>query len=101
MCSSDLQNRITALSRNGFQARTISQQNLVREEMNDVLAEVRYDVAYADLQNAFANLYSSMGLDNFDLKMDGDTSIQSIARQLEEHWQDRAGSLPPMPDGIS
>ena len=99
--SQSVQNRITALSRNGFQARTISQQNLVREEMNDVLAEVRYDVAYADLQNAFANLYSSMGLDNFDLKMDGDTSIQSIARQLEEHWQDKAGSLPPMPDGIS
>jgi hypothetical protein len=92
-----VQSRITALSRNGFKARSVSQQNLVREEMNDVLAEVRYDVAYADLQNAYANLYASMGLDNFDEDINDKMGIQAIAEKLEEHWQDRASTLPPLP----
>jgi len=95
--SQTVQSRITALSRNGFKARSVSQQNLVREEMNDVLAEVRYDVAYADLQNAYANLYASMGLDNFDEDINDKMGIQAIAEKLEEHWQDRASTLPPMP----
>ncbi|WP_407309721.1 TolC family protein [Pseudomonas sp. nanlin1] len=96
--SSEVQERILELSRGGFQARTVSQQNLVREEMNSVLADIRYDAAYADVQNAFANLYASMGLDNFDIEVHPDTPIREIAEKLQKHWTDRATSLPPMPE---
>jgi hypothetical protein len=94
----DVQERILALSRGGFQAHTVSQQDLVREEMNSVLAEIRYDAAYADVQNAYANLYASMGLDNFDIDIQPDTPIAEIADKLQQHWTERASSLPPMPE---
>ena len=96
--SQGVQERLLALSRSGFKARSISQQNLVREEMNAVLAEVRYDMAYADLQNAFANMYAAMGLDNFDIDLGADTPLPQMTAALEEHWTERATSLPPMPE---
>jgi outer membrane protein TolC len=96
--SQGVQERLLALSRGGFKARSVSQQNLVREEMNSVLAEVRYDMAYADLQNAYANLYAAMGLDNFDIDLGADTPLPKMTAALEEHWTERATSLPPMPE---
>ena len=96
--SQEVQERILSLSRGGFQAHTVSQQDLVREEMNSVLAEIKYDAAYADVQNAYANLYASMGLDNFDIDIQPTTPIQEIADKLQTHWTERASSLPPMPE---
>ncbi|MFF7709139.1 TolC family protein [Pseudomonas sp. NPDC007930] len=94
----DVQQHIVELSRGGFQAHTVSQRDLVREEMNSILAEVRYDSAYADVQNAYANLYASMGLDNFDVDIQPQTPIADIAAKLQEHWTERASSLPAMPE---
>jgi outer membrane protein TolC len=95
--ASGVQARLTKTSRDAFKSRAISQQNLVREEMNAVLAEVRYDSAYADLQNAYANLYASMGLDNFDIDMNGTEPLALMIEKLESHWSDRALSLPTLP----
>ncbi|MEK8049630.1 TolC family protein [Ideonella sp. DXS22W] len=92
-----VQERLLGQARGAFRARAISQQQLVREEMNGVLSEVRYDVAYSDLQNAYANLYASMGLDNFDVDIDADLPLKKLAQELEEHWTERALSLPAMP----
>lgn len=91
-----VQERIVELSRGGFQARTVSQQDLVREELNAVLSEVRYDSAYADVQNAYANLYASMGVDNWDDNVDLQAPISVLADQLREHWTEHAAVLPPM-----
>jgi outer membrane protein TolC len=92
----EVQGHILNLSRGGFKARTVSQQAVVREEMNAILAEIRYDAAYADVQNAYANLYASMGLDNFDFDIREDESISSIAGKLEHYWSERASTLPAM-----
>ena len=43
----------------GFKAEKLSRQTLIREQMNTVVSEVRLDVALADLQNAYANVYAS------------------------------------------
>jgi outer membrane protein TolC len=94
-----VQDRILDLSRSGFKARSVSQQSLVREEMNSVLSEVRYDSAYADLQNAYANLYASMGLDNFEIENTGTMPVAKFAAALEAHWNDRALTLPAMNEG--
>ncbi len=94
--SQGVEDRILELARNGFKARSVSQQALVREEMNAVLADVRYDGAYADLQNAYANLYASMGLDNFDF--DADVPLKKITEELEKHWTERALLLPAFPE---
>ncbi|NNE38535.1 MAG: TolC family protein, partial [Gammaproteobacteria bacterium] len=42
---------------------TISQQTLIREEMNMLVAEMRYDIAYSDLQNSYGGIYSALGVD--------------------------------------
>lgn len=93
-----IQEHILDLSRGGYQAHTVSQQALVREEMNAILAEIRYDAAYADVQNAYANLYSSMGLDNFSYDISINASIAEITAKLQEHWSERASNLPEMPE---
>jgi outer membrane protein TolC len=94
----EVQENILELSRGGFKARTVSQQALVREEMNAILAEIRYDAAYADVQNAYANLYGSMGLDNFNYDLRADAPVAEIAAKLQEHWSERASTLPRMPE---
>ncbi len=96
--SQGVEDRILGLARNGSKARTVSQQALVREEMNAVLADIRYDSAYADLQNAYANLYASMGLDNFEIDFDADVPIKTLTEGLEKHWAERALSLPAFPE---
>lgn len=96
--SSEVQQRIATLSRGSYQARSTSQQNLVKEEMNTVLAEIRYDTAFSDLQNAYANLYASMGLDNFQVDIDSDVSIDTLTKLLQEHWTDQANTLPKLPE---
>ena len=50
-----------------------SEQTLIREEMNTLASQVSSDIAYADLQNAYANIYASMGIDPYadDLKAGG------------------------------
>lgn len=42
---------------------TISQQSVIREEMNMVIAEVKYDIAYSDLENSYAGIFAALGLD--------------------------------------
>ena len=44
---------------------TVSQQSLIREEMNMLVAEVKYDIAYSDLENAYASIFAALGLDPF------------------------------------
>ena len=89
-----VQERIVRIARAGLTVRANSQQSLVREELNAILAEVRYDTAYAELQNAYANMYATMGLDDFGIDVTSDMPIAALSRSLHEHWTERAGSLP-------
>lgn len=89
-----VQLRLVTQAQGAFKARAISQQQLVREEMNYILAEIRYDVAYSDAQNAYANLYASMGLDNFEVDTNSDISVAALAASLQEYWTERTFSLP-------
>lgn len=90
----DVQERILGLTRSAFKASKISRRDLVKEEMTSILDEVRYDAAYADLQNAYANLYASMGVDNLGFDINEDSTIERIAEQLKKHWAEQAGQLP-------
>ena len=57
-----------------------SQQVLIREEMNALLADAKLDMAYADLQNAYANVYASLGLDPFPAGSNTDASVSTWSR---------------------
>ena len=84
-----VQDRLVDLTRSARQANQESPQKLIREELNALLAEVRFDLAYADTQNAFANLYSAMGLDNFTPEITGNESVAQLSAALRGIWEQR------------
>ena len=53
-----------------FELQEISRHIRLRERMNTIIAQTERDVAYADVQNAFATLVSSVGLDPLPNRID-------------------------------
>jgi len=86
----DVQSRVLSLTEAGHKASVVSEQRLVKEKLNYVLTEINYDSAYAEMQNAYANIFASMGLDNYDFNVNKNTSIQSLAKDLQMFWTERA-----------
>ena len=90
-----VQDKIMTQVRAGHKAGAMSQQTLLREEMNTLVAEVKYDIAYADAQNGYANLFGSMGIDDFGPELTGRESVQTLRASLSKLWDDRAMALKP------
>ncbi len=63
-----------------------SEQTLIREEMNTIVSDVRYDLAYANLQNAYANIYASIGLDAYPPVDIDRASVAQIKDVLRQTW---------------
>ena len=91
----DVQSRIMQQIRAGFQAGAMSRQTLLREEMNTLVSEVKYDIAYAEAQNAYANLFSSMGIDDFGPDITGREDIATLTQALAGLWRQRETALTP------
>ncbi len=72
-----------------YQQRAISYQTLVRERMNMIVTEARYDIAYAALQDAYTNMYTTIGYDPFGADISGTEDIKTIAQSLKALWADR------------
>ena len=66
-----------------------SEQTLVREKMNALVAEARYDMAYAGLQNAFASLFASVGEAPYAQTISPDMPIAELTTVLRDTWRDR------------
>ncbi len=66
----------------------ISEHALIREEMNTLLAEVRSDKIYSDLENAYAGIYVSLGLDPIPADLDSE-NLSNLTAELAEHWSKR------------
>lgn len=61
----DVAGRILMQTQQQARAQAIGELDAVREALNDILAELRRDRAYADMQNAFGRLATSAGVDLF------------------------------------
>ncbi len=85
----DVQRRLLGQMRAEAAADRISKQTLIREQMNTLVAEAKYDIAYAQLQNAFANMFSSMGLDPYNWEIDRAQSVEAVASTLKQLWFER------------
>lgn len=83
---SNVSHRILTQVRSETEAQKTSQQILIREEMNALLADAKLDMAYADLQNAYANVYASLGLDPFPRDLNTNASVAVIAEKLKGMW---------------
>ena len=76
------QNRLMDLMRAEAAASRISEQTLIREEMNTLVAEARRDIAHASLQNAFAGVHTSVGLDPYGSEIDLTADVKTLAGKL-------------------
>lgn len=88
-----VQDKILGQIRSGHRAGAMSQQTLLREEMNTLVAEVKYDIAYADAQNAYANLFASMGIDDFSPDVTGREDVATLKASLARLWQGRETAI--------
>jgi hypothetical protein len=89
----NIQNDILAQIRAQAATDKAGEQALIREELNALLAEVRFDIAHAQLQNAFANIYSSLGLDPFDSSINLGADVRTVSTGLQQLWRKRGDAV--------
>ncbi|MBP4001603.1 TolC family protein [Pseudomonas koreensis] len=88
-----VQSRIMQQIDGGYRAGSVSQQTQLREQMNSLVSQVRYDLAYADAQNAYANLFTAMGMDSLAPDVIGSQSVAQVAAALKARWTQRANTV--------
>lgn len=82
----DVQQKILAHIDSGVASERIGMQTLIREKMNTLVSNAKYDVAFANLQNAYANIYASMGIDPYGEDIKVDEGVEEIAEKIETFW---------------
>jgi outer membrane protein TolC len=85
----EVSDRIYRQARSEYQSGIGVERDLVREQLNAILASLRYDATYAEMQGAFANVYAAVGLDAFDGSLTGHESVDELAASLRSLWRDR------------
>ncbi len=78
---SDIDGQIVGQLRNRHQAAGIGELDLIQGELNTLQADLRRDLAYADLRNAYGQIFASAGLDPLPNEVQS-TAVQSIATAL-------------------
>ena len=81
----DITDQIEAQAR----ANRASNQTLVRERLNRILASARRDRIHADLAQAAAHVYSSIGYDPYHAELTGEESLDELSASLRSLWTER------------
>ena len=85
--------QIVGQLRNRYQAAGLGELDLIQGELNTLQADLRRDLAYADLRNAYGQIFASAGLDPLPDQLQS-TQVQTIASALasrEADWS--AGNI--------
>lgn len=64
----------------------IGLQEEVFEEMGAILAELRYDARYSEMQAAYANVYAAIGLNNYPHQLTGDEPVEVLSEAIRQLW---------------
>ncbi len=93
----DVAGRILAQTESEVRSQSMGELEAVRESLNDILAELRRDRAYAELQNAFGRVAVSTGVDLFPRDY-AELPAPLLAEVLEKRFEQMAdGRLPLSP----
>lgn len=85
---SNLDGQIVGQLRNRYKANSIGELDLIQGELNTLQADLRRDLSYADLRNAYGQIFASAGLDPLPVTLKS-TEINAIASALavrEDDW---------------
>lgn len=63
----------------------ISEQTLIREKMNLLVAEAKRDIALSNLQSAIGNIYQSVGLNPIPEDIDTSKSLHDLMQDMEHN----------------
>ncbi|POB00798.1 transporter [Halopseudomonas oceani] len=86
--------RIGEQTRNAAKLKRMSQLDLIRESLNTVLAELRRDVAYADLQNSYGRVFVTIGMDLLPQDYQS-LNVEALGQEIGQRfdqWQHAAPS---------
>ncbi|CRM09787.1 TolC family protein [Pseudomonas edaphica] len=97
----NIDGQILTQLRNRHEAAGLGELDLIQGELNTLQADLRRDLAYADLRNAYGQIFASAGLDPLPEQLDSDR-VQAIATALasrESAWA--AGNITtPVPRAV-
>lgn len=89
----NIDGQIVGQLRNRYQAAGLGELDLIQGELNTLQADLRRDLAYADLRNAYGQIFASAGLDPLPEQLPS-TKVQAISAALntrESEWE--AGNI--------
>ncbi|MFP8967713.1 TolC family protein [Pokkaliibacter sp. CJK22405] len=85
----DIDDKILVQQRNRYRVQSIGELDLIRSELNAVTADLRQDLAYADLRNSYGQIFSTVGLDMLPKTLPS-ASVADISKAIasqEQKWQ--------------
>jgi outer membrane protein TolC len=85
----DVQRRLVEQIRVEAAGDRVSEQTLIREELNTLVAQAKQDIAFANCQNSYANVFAAVGLDPYPDSTAVDLNIADLAANLKQLWFER------------
>jgi outer membrane protein, multidrug efflux system len=82
----DTQAQITEQTRQAWRTARVSEQAMLRERVNQVAAQLRYDTVEAGLQIAWGSLLAAVGEDVLPNDLTQEQSVSDMALELRKRW---------------
>lgn len=79
--------KIRAQARQMRSAERNSEMDLIREEMAELLADLRRDVAYAELQNSYGRVFATAGLDPVPMDPRTPPNVAAVAQLMKQQLE--------------
>lgn len=71
----------------------IGDQEEIFEEVGAILADLRFDVRYAELQSAYAAVFAAIGKNNYPAALTGQESVDVLEKAIHDIWIARGEGL--------
>jgi outer membrane protein TolC len=82
----DTQMKIADHVNQSWSLNRLSEHMVIREKVQGLLAELRYEMALAKLEMAYANLLAAIGEDPFPVTL-SDEEVDQLAGELQQRWE--------------
>ena len=61
--------------------------------MNQLVSEAKYDIAYAELQNTYADIFTAVGQEVYGDIEASTATVDTLTEHLRGHWQRLKNSM--------
>ncbi len=82
----ETQMKIAATVHQSWSLNRLGEHMVIREKVQGLLAELRYEMALAKLELAYANLLAAIGEDPFPVNLSNE-EVDQLAMQLQKRWE--------------